>query len=663
MIRIKNLNLQQTAILRNFYNVSYEKPTNQIWSASFCLPQNDPTTKRINQLHFAEIMDVDKEYIGLFRVMTRTTTVNSEGRYIKYECSHVLSTLIDSTIEGYRQTKKGWSTRQVIEWILSFQDVKRWKLGKCDFDRNFEYSFENQNGLADAIFSVTDPFSEEYMWTYDTTSYPWTINLIKPETTPVCRIREGWNLQSLSVEENPLKVINKIYALGKGDGINNVNFKRINGGKNYVEDKTSQSDYGLIEYIWKDERFMSEDSLLSSAQAMLDKFKRPIVTWTVKAVDLIKAIPPNSMVRIPKIDELRQGRVVQLWTTLFGVVDLRIMNEKKTDMFGDPGNLELDIGYIGEDIGTTLADIQRKMEIYKLSSVGATNKDTISTAENCDKDHPLVIRFYVEEELKRVNKILFTYRLEKFRAYSKAIKGGGATVQSTSAGGASKQTSSSGGGSVQGGTSAAGGGSSQTSSAAGQSTNTSSAGGNHAHRMFMFRGKTSGIDEYVRCNYQATGNSTWVVMETLYDGDLWTDNSSGEHSHSVTTPAHTHQVTTPNHTHNFNISIPEHTHQIEIPAHTHKITLPDHTHEIDYGIWESPNTASAIQVKIDGKKAVNITGTSGERINLVEHLYKNNDGTLTRGWHTIEVIPNGLARIVAQTTIYGFIGSTEGEEL
>ncbi len=102
------------------------------------------------------------------------------------------------------------------------------------------------------------------MWTYDTTTYPWTINLIKPDTKPVCRIREGWNLKDLSVEENPLKVVNKIYALGKGDGINNLNFKKINGGKNYVEDPQSQSEYGLIEYIWKDERFTNEESLLAS---------------------------------------------------------------------------------------------------------------------------------------------------------------------------------------------------------------------------------------------------------------------------------------------------------------------------------------------------------------------------------------------------------------
>ena len=79
---------------------------------------------------------------------------------------------------------------------------------------------------------------------------------------------------------------------------------------------------------------------------------------------------------------------------MFGVVNLRIVNEKKSDMFGDPGNIDLEIGYIGETVATTLADLERKMEISKLSSVGATNKDTVTFAENCDESFPLVINFY-----------------------------------------------------------------------------------------------------------------------------------------------------------------------------------------------------------------------------------------------------------------------------
>lgn len=656
MISIYNLKQKKVAILHNSYQVSYEKPVNQIWSAGFYLPANDPARKKIEQLHYAEIKDNDGEYIGLFRVMNRTTTFNSTGKYIKYELSHVLSTLIDSAIEGYKQTGKAWTTTKVINWILSFQKVKNWQLGRCDFDRLFEYSFENQNGLADALFSVTEPFSEEYMWTYDTTTYPWTINLIKPDTKPVCRIREGWNLKDLSVEENPLKVVNKIYALGKGDGINNLNFKKINGGKNYVEDPQSQSDYGLIEYIWKDERFTNEESLLASATAMLEKFKRPIVTWKTTAVDLTKSIPSKSTIKIPLVDKLRSGQVVQLWTEMFGVVNLRIVNEKKSDMFGDPGNIDLEIGYIGETVATTLADLERKMEISKLSSVGATNKDTVTFAENCDENFPLKIKFYCEEELKRINKILLTYQTEKYRAYSKATKGGGAIVSggTTAGGGAyvSGSSTQSGGGTTVGSTSQSGGGSTQTSSA----------NGSHRHLMFRMGSNAQAISSGLvyTAAQSSIGGSRGVVLSSKDGdppGDLYTAEAADNHTHSVNIPAHTHNfsVTVPAHSHDFNINIPNHTHDF-------KIDIPDHTHEIDYGIWEDSKTPSKVEVKIDNKVVTTLTGTSADRFDIVEFLY-NDDGLVTRGWHTIEIKPIGArARFVGQCTIYGFIGATDGGE-
>lgn len=654
MISIFDLKRNKTAVLQNPYQVSYEKPVNQIWSAGFYLPANDPARKKVEQLHYAELKDNDGEYIGLFRVMNRTTTFNSTGKYIKYELSHVLSTLIDSAIEGYKQTGRAWTTKAVIEWILSFQKVKNWKLGRCDFDRLFEYSFENQNGLADALFSVTEPFPEDFMWTYDTTSYPWTINLIKPDTKPVCRIREGWNLKDLSVEENPLKVVNKIYALGKGDGINNLNFKKINGGKNYVEDFNSQNEYGLIEYIWKDERFTNEQSLLASAKAMLEKFKRPIVSWKTTAVDLTKSIPSKSTIRIPSIDKLRTGQVVQLWTEMFGTVNLRIVNEKKSDMFGDPGNIQLEIGYIGETVATTLADLERKMEIAKLSSVGATNKDTVTFAENCDEGFPLKIKFYCEEELKRINKILLTYQTERYRAYSRATKGGGAIVSggTTAGGGAyvSGSSTQSGGGTTVGSTSQSGGGSTQTSSA----------NGSHRHKMFTFEGVINhnwGAANTANVFMGYNRSMPIYVDGSSQTGDLYTAEAADNHTHSITVPAHSHDfsVSIPAHSHQFNINIPNHTHDF-------KVDIPDHIHEIDYGIWENSATPSKVEVKIDNNVVATLTGTSADRFDIVEYLY-NDDGIVTRGWHTIEIKPIGArARFVGQCTIYGFIGATDGGE-
>lgn len=184
MIKTLNLARQYTAVLENAYKVSYEHEENQIWISSFCLPLNDPKLEKVKQMEYIEITD-EEEYIGLYRIMPSNTTFNESAQEVTFNCVHVLSTLMDSVIDGLLQIDNN-TTREVILWVLSLQNNKDWVLGQCDFTRRFSYSWENENGLADAIFSIPTPFSEPYRFTWDTQSYPWTLNLVRPSDVPVC---------------------------------------------------------------------------------------------------------------------------------------------------------------------------------------------------------------------------------------------------------------------------------------------------------------------------------------------------------------------------------------------------------------------------------------------------------------------------------------------
>ena len=170
MLKALDVNRRAIAYLENAYDVSYEKEANSIWSASFSLPLNDRKVSKVKQLGYVEIVDVDGEYIGLFRVMPELTTVNADRAEVKFELKHVLSTLMDSVMFKYHEIPPNTTTRETIEYLLNLQKVKHWKLGRCDFEKYFQYSWENENGLVDALWSVPKPFVDEYMWTYDTTT-------------------------------------------------------------------------------------------------------------------------------------------------------------------------------------------------------------------------------------------------------------------------------------------------------------------------------------------------------------------------------------------------------------------------------------------------------------------------------------------------------------
>lgn len=647
-----NLNREYTAILENATKVSYEKLENEIGSIEFTMPIDDPKNETIQALKWVELTDNENEYIGLYRIMPSETKKDKNNYTIHYTATHVLGTLLDSVLFGYHELVNR-KTVDVINYVLSRQKVKHWVLKKCEFTRYFSYAWENENGLADALFSIPKAFDEEYIWEWNTQVYPFELSLVRPSIEPVCRVQEGYNMEGFSIKSDPNSLVNRVYPLGAGEGINQINIKAVNNGVSYVEDAASIKKYGLVEYVWVDQRFTIEQALKDNALAMLKKWSEPKISWSVTATDLIKLTDTPL-----EIDKLRQGSVVMVNTNEYGSVNLRIKREAKSDVFGQPQALELDIGNVTGDINTTMSDLGRKQQINETYSQGATNILNYSYQDNCEAAYPAEIEFYLDDDVFHVNTVELTFKTKKYRGYTKAVKGGGGRVTSTSAGGGSVVSSSSGGGYSSGSTTSGGGGSTQTSSVNGQSTQTSSANGSHRHRMFITN-SSYGPYQTTKKWYKAEGTNFAEFVVATNAGDLYTEEAADNHSHTVSTPAHAHSISFPSHTHNFNVSIPNHTHNITIPNHTHQITLPDHTHPLEWGIYEASESATSVDIVVDGK-TIPYHETSQQRLNIVDYLRKTSSGKISRGNHTIQIKPNKLARIEAQVICRVFIQSQLG---
>ena len=178
MITILDRNRNPLAILENAIQPGYTKQNNQIWSATFTLPYTDPKRKYCQPFNYVEIRDNDK-YIGLFRIIPSQTTI-SEQKIVKYELEHVLATLLGDVLFQYHE-RINLPTRDVLTYLLNRQTTKNWQLGTVSMTRYFSYKWENEN-LLSAIFSVPNPFDVQYRWTWNTESYPWTLNLVEAET-------------------------------------------------------------------------------------------------------------------------------------------------------------------------------------------------------------------------------------------------------------------------------------------------------------------------------------------------------------------------------------------------------------------------------------------------------------------------------------------------
>lgn len=667
-LNIYNSNLQKVAVLQNAHNILEDERLNAVGSLTFDLPFSDTKASHCEPFFFAQYEGGQLHRILKPKRKRSNTSIRS------YVCEHVIATLIDDVIFGYEVIGgRGMYTSDVINYILTKQTVKRWVLGECDFHHQFEYGLENENLLA-ALWSIPNRFTQPYMWSFDTSSYPWRLSLkmIDENAQPQYYIRAAKNLLTSETESDYANICTRLYPLGYGEGINQLNVKEVNGGLPYIQsDDAVVAKYGgaPISRILVDRRYEDAQSLLEYGRAQLKGLEQPVLSTSVSVADLYRITQAD-------YDKAEIGRVVLLTedntkTYITGI-------SRKWDSDGD---MSLTIANKPADIAGTIADLADRQRIESVYSQGATQIYAQSVQANATPDIGAVIRFYIPDDMRIINYVKAKITLDRFRSYSKATAGGGRTTRTSSAGGNQTTTSGSGGDSRQ--TSSAGGDSTTTSSSGGEATSTSTNGGGASTTSgASSEATTTVVGEKLSTSKQVAGggsgyttsvtvssldsrhNHQFTLLGTSHSHSLANHAHGMSHTHSVTVQGHTHSVSVPGHTHS--VSLPSHTHSVTIPSHTHSITIrdhthtieiPDHAHSIEQGIFEFGRPTSAA-IYANGVKKADMT-TEGE---LDISVYLTNDQKkIPRGsWLEVEVVPNDLAYVTIDIVIKGFVQSRGG---
>ncbi|MGO3751218.1 MAG: phage tail spike protein [Peptoniphilaceae bacterium] len=600
-IVIYDSNMKKLAYLDKAYDVWYELKLNELWTCGFKLPARDKKTKYCKVYNYVELFDGNKR-VELFRIMP-TKLMKDEKTYIEYECEHVLSTLFDDVLFQYHQIGNlGVYTKQVIRYVLDKQTIKRWQLSQCDFERQFEYKWENENLLA-ALFSISQPFLEKYRWEFETTSFPWRISLKKLNDNYKADIQYKKNLNGIVKTEDPSNLITRLYLLGYGEGDNQLNVTSINNGLPYIERNVGK--YGLKSSILTDRRFENEETLLAYGKKILKEASEPYVSYEINSFDL-------NLIDNKKYQRFFPGDNILVRDREDNIdLVIPVISVKKTDVTGNNMQIELEVANKKKNISGTISELQNRARINDTYSQGATNLQQIAFVDNADSRYPAKFKFYVPAEMARINKLILNYTIEPFRAYSKATKGGGSQVDTTESGGGDYTSTGGGGGGYT--TTGGGGGAYDTTHGMAQVN-----GGNVKRSVFNWQHQNIGYAEDYHVNH---------------------------HEHSIQLREHSHSV-----------SIPQHSHSVSISSHRHAFTLPDHTHEIDYGINQG-SSANKAYIRIDGRTVYDYE----QEVNIIPYLSKDDGGKIQRGtWHVVEIVPDKLTRINASLFIQLFVNSRGG---
>lgn len=644
---------QRVAILQNAYAIREEEKINAVSNLFFSLPYNDAKNALCEAYSYVRYNNG-----ALYRILPSRVRHTDTGE-ILYTCEHVIATLMDNVLYGYHVIGNlGYYTEDCIRYILDHQSQQNWVLGECDFERQFEYGFEQEN-LLGALFSLPQPFTERYMWAYDTSTYPWRVNLksIDINAVPGLYIRDAYNLTSLSHDSDPTNICTRLYPLGYGEGINQLGISQINGGVPYIESPPQYlQKYGIVERVWVDRRYENAESLLSAAQAMLDELQEPEEAYSVSFANLSAA----------EHNTAKLGEVVRIIDNDLGL-DKRTVITGITRNFGEIETSTLVIENRSKSIADTVADLADRQRIEMTYSQGATNLFAQSLQANADASDGAAMSFFIPSEMRIINKVLLKVKLERFRAYSKTSSANGGRDFNIST-----KTQE------------------QTVVTKSQSIKTST--------------KTKSITASTRTeSVEATGSTTakarvsGVSADVEYEGEgaaaVWgkyesglaipADSSGSNHFHNVEielafplppatadVPARSFDLEIPI---NVPVRIPGQSVSIDIPGQTLEITVPSqsiavkipgqiipisiptHTHEITPGLYRF-GAAKTFTLYVDGKQCAYFANTTAE-IDITQYLIGKNDMIARGVWHTVEVRPDDLAYVCLDMFVQGFVQS------
>ena len=227
MLNVYDMTRKKSAVLQNAFNIIETHELNQIYTLSFILPATDEKNQYCQPRHYVRWGE-DGE---LYRIKSPKVS-ESDTSVITYECEHVITTLCDSVMFGsFQYGGASVKTSAVITWLLGQQKTQNWVLDECDFDRKFEYLWEQEN-ILNALYSIPKEFASPYKWTFDTTVYPWRISLkaIDPSVNPEYYLRARSNILSSGTDADYANICTRIYPLGYGEGVNQLNIKDVNNG-------------------------------------------------------------------------------------------------------------------------------------------------------------------------------------------------------------------------------------------------------------------------------------------------------------------------------------------------------------------------------------------------------------------------------------------------
>ena len=328
------------------------------------------------------------------------------------------------------------------------------------------------------------------------------------------KIELGYNMKDIIEEYDPLDIVSRVIPLGYGEGINQLDIKKVNSNIEYLDNTTSIAKYGVVEGVATNKDIQSATTLKIYGNTVLKDKSQARLAISTNALDL-------SVLTGHEAEKYSNGDSLNILNEFMNIDVIARVIEREMDLL-EPFNPKLIISTRSIKLSDQIIELKQRNLTLENAPQGSTCIFPISKAENADATHPVTLDLDIPKETININRVYLNLHGRRYRAYEKGLTTKIAISESTLGGGGISKSSL--------------------------------GGGNHKHIVFKY--SQFGIITDELKTYSAGDSSGGIgnslIIRTNSTSDLYTAGSSGEHYHVT--------------------ELEDHFHDFEIPAHDHEIT-------------------------------------------------------------------------------------------
>lgn len=147
-------------------------------------------------------------FVGIFRRISRERDITTNNTYTLRHGIDILQDSVWDAEETYEGTTAQFLTALLNKQTQLVNGVKPWVLGSCADTSNVKKDI-NYDNLLDLLEGVTEQGSG-YYFTYDQTSFPWTVSLVTKPSAVASEFRLNRNIERCQISDNDSELCTRL---------------------------------------------------------------------------------------------------------------------------------------------------------------------------------------------------------------------------------------------------------------------------------------------------------------------------------------------------------------------------------------------------------------------------------------------------------------------